>query len=57
MHVVNMTCQINAQMGAQVGKNNKKKYDIGSMVCVDNKGRIQEGEVQKMNIKIFVCAY
>ena len=55
MHVVNMTCQIDAQMGAQAGK--IKKYDVGSVVCVSNKGRMQEGKVQKMNINIFVYAY
>ena len=53
MHLVNMTCQIDAQMGAQAGKI-KKKYDVGSVVCVSNKDRMQEGKVQKMNIKIFV---
>ena len=43
MHEVNMTCQIDAQMGAKAGKI-EKKYDVKSVVCVSNKGKMQKEE-------------
>ena len=42
MHEVNMTCQIDAQLGAQ-NRQDRRKYDVRSVVCVDNKGRMQKG--------------
>ena len=42
MHEVNITCQIDAQMGAKAGKIEKKKYDVRSVVCVSTKGRMQK---------------
>ena len=53
MHEVNMTCQIDAQIGAKAGKI-EKKYDVRSVVCVRNKGRMQKGPIHRRT-KRFMC--
>ena len=55
MHEVNMTCQIDTQLGAKAGKI-EKKYDVRSVVCVSNKGRMQKGNNPQKIIKIYVYA-
>ena len=54
MHEVNMTCQIDTQLGTKAGK--IEKDDVRSMVCVSNKGRMQKGNNPQKIIKIYVYA-
>ena len=44
MHEVNMTCQIDTQLGAK------------AVVCVSNKGRMQKGSNPQKIIKIYEYA-
>ena len=55
IHEVNMTCQIDTQLGAKAGKI-EKKYDIRYVVCVSNKGRMKKGNNSQKIIKIYVYA-
>ena len=54
MHIVNMICQINAQMGAQEGKTRVWSVSLWFVQII--RAEYKGIESTKMNIKIFVHA-
>ena len=56
MHEFNMTCQIDAQFRSK-NRQDRRKYDVRSVVCVDNKGRMQKkGDNPQNDTKLVVYA-
>ena len=55
MHEVNMTCKIDAQFRSK-NRQDRRKYDVRFVVCVDNKGRMQKRDNPQKDTKLVVYA-